>query len=192
MSESETVFKSRRAGVVRHMSNPFLSAVAENTRVGTKRITNKAGDKCMIVSEATGEILAPAGFHEVIEVDRTQFVKLYINGVKAFQGLKAAGAKMFEVLYRTIQERPGQDRVYMHYHTIDQAITPISRATFDRGMNELLDKKFIAEALEPSMYYVNADYMYNGNRLAFIKEYRLAGTRAADIDPSESLTNLET
>ena len=167
--------KSRR-GAVRHASNPFLSEASCNTRQGVKRISNKTGDKFMIVSEH-GEVVANTGFHEVVEVDKTQFVKLYINGVKAFQGLKSAGAKVFELIYRAVQDAPGTDRIHLHFMSIEQAITPISRATFDRGMSELIDRGFIAESVVPGVYFLNVDYMFNGNRLAFVKEYRIRGIK---------------
>lgn len=173
----EVAPKSRR-GATRYRTNPFLPDAATNTKQGTKRLTNKAGDKFMIVSEH-GEIVANSGFHEIVEVDKTQFVKLYINGVKAFQGLKAAGAKVFELIYMAVQDAPGTDRIHLHFMTIEQDITKISRATFDRGMTELIDRGFIAESLIPGMYYLNIDYMFNGNRLAFIKEYRLKGSMPA-------------
>jgi hypothetical protein len=173
VSAASKVVKSRR-GAVRHGTNPFISDASNNTRQGVKRLSNKAGDKFMIVSEH-GEVMANTGFHEIVEVDKTQFVKLYINGVKAFQGLKAAGAKVFELIYRAVQDAPGTDRIHLHFMTIEQAITPISRATFDRGMTELLDRGFIAESNVPGMYFLNIDYLFNGNRLAFVKEYRIMG-----------------
>lgn len=126
----------------------------------------------MIVSD-NGETVAPAGFHEIIEIDKTQFVKLYINGVKAFQGLKSAGAKVFEIIYRAVQENPGSDKIYLHFMSVEQNITPISRATFFRGMTELIERGFIAESFEPGVYFLNIDYLFNGDRLAFIKEYRI-------------------
>jgi hypothetical protein len=106
-------------------------------------------------------------------VDKTQFVKLYLGGVKAFQGLSNPGIKVFEIIYRAVQERPGEDTVHLHYAGIDQDLVPISEATFYRGIKELLEKQFIAESTIPNMYFLNVDYMFNGNRLAFIKEVRL-------------------
>ena len=182
-----------RRGAERHAVNPFIAKAAENSKSGSKRISSKSGDRFMIVSEQTGEIMAPAGFHEVVEVDKTQFVKLYINGVKAFQGLKAAGAKVFELIYRAVQGSPGTDRIYLHFMTIDQAVTEISRATFDRGMNELLDKGFLAESFQPGMYFLNIDYLFNGNRLSFVKEYRIAGSvgkKPADVAVRDGLEKL--
>ena len=156
----------------KHQANPFLVNASINSKTGTKRLSNKKGDKFMIVSDS-GETVAPAGFHEIVEVDKTQFVKLYINGVKAFQGLKAAGAKVFEIIYRAVQENPGSDKIYLHFMSVEQNITPISRATFFRGMTELIERGFIAESVEPGVYFLNIDYLFNGNRLAFIKEYRI-------------------
>lgn len=171
----EKPLKKGKRGLVKHHENPFVKAAAESTKQGVRRIPNKSKDRMMIVSEH-GEIIAPAGFHEVVEVDKTQFVKLYINGVKAFQGLTNAGTKVFEIIYRSVQEKPGRDIIYISFHAIDQDITTISESTFYRGMRELIDKKFIAESLSPSMFYLNIDYMFSGNRLAFIKEFRLKGT----------------
>lgn len=164
--------KKSRRGMVMYESNPFVQKAIATTRTGTKRITNKTGDKMMIVSDQ-GEIMAPAGFHHIVEVDKTQFVKLYLNGVKAFQGLTNPGIKVFEIIYRMMAENPGKDSIQLHFAVIDQDITPISETAFFRGVKELLEKEFIAESLVPSTYYINVDYIFNGDRLAFIKEVRL-------------------
>lgn len=166
------IVKSRR-GAIRYEVNPFLREAANNTKQGTKRLSNKTGDKFMIVSEH-GEVVANSGFHEIVEVDKTQFIKLYINGVKAFKGLKSAGTKVFELIYNATMQSPGSDTIWLHFMEIEQAITPIGRATFDRGMSELIEKGFIAESSVPGKYFLNIDYLFNGNRLAFIKEYRVA------------------
>lgn len=185
---SEELQKSRRKGIEKHFKNPFMAAALASTKHGTRRISPRGSNKFMIVSESTGEIVAPAGFHEVVEVDKSQFVKLYINGVKALQDLTAAGTRLFAIIYIQVQERPGQDKVILSFSSIDQAETPISRATFDRGMREMLEKGFIAESTIPSVYFINVDYLFNGNRLAFIKEYRLV---RAQPDDKRTLTDVE-
>ena len=38
-----------------------------------------------MITSQSGEVVAPAGFWQTQEVDKTQFVKLYVNGVKAFR-----------------------------------------------------------------------------------------------------------
>lgn len=153
--------------------NPFMTKALVSTRVGTRKISNSTGDKMLIVSQETGEIVAPAGFHHIVEVDKTQFVKLYINGVKAFQGLTSAGTQVFEVLYRAVQEQHNEDELYVSFNSVHQDITPMSESTFYRGLRELIAKGFIAQSTKTNIYFLNVDYMFNGNRLAFIKEYRL-------------------
>lgn len=170
--------------------NPFIKDALVTTKSGTKRLTNKTNDRMMIVSEH-GEILAPAGFHQVVEVDKTQFVKLYINGVKAFQGLTNPGTKVFEIIYRMVQTTIGKDTIFVHFNEIDQSITPISRATFDRGMKELLEKKFIASTASPGLFFLNIDYMFNGNRLAFIKEYRVTSADEKRVGSKDEMERLE-
>jgi hypothetical protein len=190
MSNENTVTVKSRRGAIRHSANPFLSEAAQHTKQGTKRLSNKAGNKFMILSEH-GEVLANAGFHEVVDVDKTQFVKLYINGVKAFKGLKAAGTKVFELIYLATQKSPGTDTIWLHFMEIEQAITPISRPTFDRGMSELLEKGFIAESLVPGKYFLNIDYLFNGNRLAFIKEYRIQDDNMTEKRRRAKVENLD-
>lgn len=132
----------------------------------------------MVVSEQSGEIVAPAGFWHTEEVDKTQFVKLYVNGVKAFKELTAAGTKVFELMYFELQKNIGKDLIHLSFAGIDQTVSPIGQATFYRGMRELVDKGFLAEAMTTNAYFVNPDYVWNGDRLAFVKEYRLKKNRS--------------
>jgi hypothetical protein len=174
--------KSKRG--VRYDHNPFIGNAITNTKQGVKRISNKDGNRMMVVSENTGEIVAPAGFWQAQEVDKTQFVKLYVNGVKAFKDLSGAGTKVFEVLYMKVQASIGTDTIWLTFPSLNQLETPMGETTFYRGMKELLSKGFIAESLTPGMYYLNPDYMWNGDRLAFVKEYRLKPSKpkAEQID----------
>jgi hypothetical protein len=182
----QRVKKSRR-GAIQYESNPFVGSAVANTKQGVKRISNKTGDRMMVVSENSGEVVAPAGFHQIVDVDKTQFVKLYINGVKAFKDLTGAGTKVFEVLYMEVQNNIGKDVIYLSFSEIDQRITPMGEATFYRGMKELIEKGFIAESITQNKYFLNPDYMWNGDRLAFVKEFRKtprskATTEQIDVD----------
>jgi hypothetical protein len=169
--------KKTRRGVALYDTNPFVGVAVSNTRQGVKRISNKDGDRMMIVSEGTGEVVAPAGFWQAQEVDKTQFVKLYVNGVKAFKDLTGAGTKVFELLYLEVQKQIGKDKVYLSFNAIEQLVTPMSSSTYDRGMRELIEKKFIASSMLQGWFFINPDYMWNGDRLAFVKEYRKAPSK---------------
>lgn len=169
---TELVLTTRR-GVALHPINPFMCDVTTRTR----RITNKRGDM-MLVNSETGEIQSNiAGFWESEEVDSTKFVKLFIQGVKALKDLTGSGTKVFEVLYLKVQENIGKDQIQMSFAGVDQALTPMSEATYTRGMRELTEKGFIAATPIQSMFWLNPTFIWNGDRLAFVKEYRKASAK---------------
>lgn len=170
--------KGRRPGIQVYERNPFVREAANNTNIGSKRIKGKDDNRFMIMSQ-DGEVIAPAGFHEIVEVDKSRFVKLYAQGFKAFAGLSPAGTKVFEVLMNIVMEHPGADRLWIHYKDVNESTVKMSQATFKRGMRELLEANFIAESDRQGMYWLNISFVFNGNRLAFIKEYRISPEKEA-------------
>ena len=169
-----------RRGVALYEKNPFMLDVSTKTR----RVTNKRGDM-MLVNSGTGEIQSNiAGFWESEEVDSTKFVKLFVQGVKALKELTGAGTKVFEVLYLRVQEAIGKDQIYMAFSSVDQALTPMSHSTYKRGLSELIEKGFIAATPSQGLYWLNPSFVWNGDRLAFVKEYRKASSKpkAEQID----------
>jgi hypothetical protein len=171
MTELKQQEKTRR-GVTLYKENPFMLEV----KTRSKKVTNKRGDM-MLVNSDTGEIQSTiAGFWEAHEVDSTKFVKLFVNGVKALKELSGAGTKVFEVLYIRVQEKIGNDQIQMAFASVDQVLTPMSEATYTRGMRELIEKGFIAATPAQGTFWLNPSFVWNGDRLAFIQEYRKAST----------------
>jgi hypothetical protein len=179
-----------RRGVVLYDENPFIPSLSTRTR----RITNKRGDM-MLVSSGTGEIQSSvAGFWEAQEVDTSKFVKLFVNGVKGLKGLTSAGTRVFEVLYLRVQDNIGKDQVFMAFSSVDQHITQMSKPTYNRGMREIIKKGFIASTPTQGWYWLNPSYVWNGDRLAFVKEYRKASgskPKAIDLNDEKELRNEE-
>lgn len=180
MIEKDAKVLTRR-GVALHLENPFIPTVDSATR--TRRVTNKRGDM-MLVNAESGEINSNiAGFWEAEEVDSTKFVKLFVQGVKALKELTGSGTKVFEVLYLRVQENIGKDQIFMAFAAVDQTLTPMSNATYDRGMRELLEKGFIAATPVQGWFWLNPSFVWNGDRLAFVKEYRRSSsTNAQKVD----------
>lgn len=162
--------QATRRGVSVYEKNPFMMDMSARAR----RVINKRSDM-MLANATTGEIQSQvAGFWEVEEVDATKFVKLFVRGVKALKELTSAGTKVFEVLYLRVQQNKESDRIFMAWSEIDQTLTPMSKATYMRGMRELTEKGFIAATPTQGMYWLNPSFIWNGDRLAFVKEYRKA------------------
>lgn len=80
--------------------------------------------------------------------------------------------------------------MYLSFSTIDNKETKISQATFTRGMRELIDKGFVAPTIAVGWYWLNLDYMWNGDRLAFVQEYRKSKS-ANTYDPRQQSLELE-
>ena len=115
------------------------------------------------------------GVYEWEEVDKERFVKLFLAGVKQASGLSKAGLAIFEVVYNLIRENPNSDKVELNFYHASEQIEGINERTYRRGLRELLDKGFLFRSPSEGVFFVNIRYMFNGDRLAFVKAYHLQG-----------------
>lgn len=163
---------------LRYDTNPFLSSI----KIKTKRIGSGKGDMLLIKEDSKELISHVAGFWEEQEVDNEKFVKLFVNGVKALAELTSSGTKLFEILYYEIQSQPQKDSVFFGYNPLDKKHTSISRATYSRGLRELVEKNFIAPSVKGTgWYWINPDYIWNGDRLVFAKAYRKQSSKGINL-----------
>lgn len=167
------VMLSRR-GFVKHFENPSVAVAAESQLVTHKPVVIGSADNCLIKSGDT-TINVPAGFYRKKPVDQTEFIKLYVDGLKSTIGLSKPGQKVFEIVYAEISGRPmkrpnDDDLLMLHYDMFD---LDMSRATFDRGITELLKKEILYESMSTNAYFVNINMIFNGDRLFFINEFYL-------------------
>ena len=162
-----TKIVTNRGANILHENNPFVPAIY----VRSRRVTNKRGNMSLVDNDTDMVVSSIAGFWEVEEVDNAKFLKLFVNGVKALKELTSSGTKVFEIIYLEMQNNLGKDKIHMSFKDINQFVTPISKATYTRGMREIVDKGFLAASVSPTMFWVNPDFMWNGDRLAFVKEY---------------------
>lgn len=167
-----------RRKIEKFKDNPFIQDAVVNTVPGTRIITGNKKDDSLIVQPGTGEVLGITGFYQRIQVDKTHFIKMYIGGIKTLRELSAAGVKVFTVIYERMldDDMYGKDRIDLYYDMLDEATqSKISRAVWFRGINDLLRNNIIAETMIASLYWLNIDYFFNGNRFAVCKEYVLEG-----------------
>ena len=106
--------------------------------------------------------------YEWEEVDKERFVKLYLAGLKQAAGLSKAGLAVFELVYRQLQSRPGQDTI-----TLSILTSGMKKTAYYTGLRELLEKEFLFRSPYDGTFFVNIRFMFNGDRLAFVKGYRL-------------------
>lgn len=166
---------AKKKEVIKYKENPWLSKAVVQTVKGNRIITAKGDDsKKLIISPETGEIEGFSGFYTRQEVDKTHFLKLYADGIRALTGLNTAGMKIFLLVYDIVTSNEGfnKDMVMLNYEMLDDDVKKeFSVRTFQRGITDLIKHEFLAKTMQSGVYFINPTYIYNGNRLAIVNEY---------------------
>jgi hypothetical protein len=132
---------------------------------------------------SNGEDATPVRtFTTTYAVDKEKFCKVYLAAIEANINLSSAGRKVFLVLYNQVRKNIGKDMVQMNYSNCAEVKTEISQPTFARGVRNLYDNEFIAPVEGyASTWWVNPDYIFNGNRLNINSTYNLVDDETGEI-----------
>lgn len=162
----------QKQGLPVYSSNPSIPDPESIKK--SKRIRVGDEKRGFVIDNSTGEVLSIGGmgFYEFEEVDNTRFVKLFLDGVKQAAGLSKAGIALFELIYRQVQNNPNTDKVEFSFYLATQYIPSLTDRTYRRGLRELLDREFLFRSPADGVFFVNIRYMFNGDRLAFVKGYK--------------------
>lgn len=170
MSQTDKI-PTTRFGIPLYAENPTIPQPGQIA----KRRRAQIGDdrRGMLIDQDSGEILGHGGAiaYEFEEVDKERFVKLYLAGLKQAVGLSKAGLEVFQLVYDQMRENKDRDYVLLSVHKTDMNVRG-----FNRGLRELIERKFLFRSMIRDQYWVNIQYMFNGNRLAFVKAYQIKGT----------------
>lgn len=163
-------------GIPVYRSNPSIPAATEIAKA--KRVQIGTPVKGLVVDNGTGEILGHGGAiaYEFEEVDKERFVKLYLAGLKQASGLSKAGLAVFERVYDSLRENRNRDEIRLSPDTSDLPVK-----TFQRGLRELLEKEFLFRSPFDGLFFVNIRFMFNGDRLAFVKGYKLRNSESQQL-----------
>lgn len=177
MEGKKTNSEAQNKGQIRYLTNPFLDDM-EPLPVGQKQVKISAlgKDDNILVNQATGEI---NGTHVVTykKVSKEKFVQLFTQNIALTFDLKAAGVKAFNVLMWAVQEKAlGKDTVLMDMYTLEEFLEAhddrdpplkLSLPTFKRGLSELCKGQIIAKSIRKGFYFINPNFCFNGDKLAF-------------------------
>ena len=165
---------STKRGFPVYRTNPSVPQV-NGLPTRTKRINVPGGKAAVIVDNGTGEIkgFGGMGFWWQEEVDSSRFVKLFLDGIKQAAGLSKTGIQVFELVYHEMRANPGSDEIKLNQYVAKDHV--ISDRTYQRGVRELLEKEFLYRSPSDGVFFVNIRFMFNGDRLAFVKTYHLKG-----------------
>lgn len=157
----------------RFKDNPFLKDMLVPIRGQQVKISKLGADNNVLVNQATGEV---HGTHLTTykRVDSEQFIKLFTANIALTFDLSAAGIKTLSVLMWVVQHHAiSKDLVVLDHMMLDDFLSDqkkplkLSIATFKRGLNELEKSQIIAKSMRKSFYYINPNFVFNGDRIAF-------------------------
>ena len=166
-----------KRGIPIYTTNPSVPDSSDIKK--SKRARFGTETQGMVVDNGTGEILGHGGamVYKWEEVDKTRFVKLYLDGIKQAAGLSKAGLAVFEMVYNQVRENPGKDQVHLA-----AATSNLVERTYQRGVRELLEKEFLFRSPYDGTFFINIRFMFNGDRLAFVKGYKLKGADPRQVE----------
>lgn len=165
---------STKRGFPVYRTNPSVPSRA-GMPTHRKRFHVPGGKGSVIVDHSTGELkgIGGMGFWWEEEVDSSRFVKLFLDGIKQAADLSKTGMQVFELVYHEMRANPGSDEIKLNqYVARDHGI---SDRTYQRGVRELLEKEFLYRSPSDGVFFVNIRFMFNGDRLAFVRTYHLKG-----------------
>ena len=157
--------------------SPTINPLMEPQQITSKRRYVRSGRAEELLDPRTGEITAVATIHTVEERDDAEFVKVFAAGVAASYELTKTAQRVFQVVLdqyqRTPMSRGFADHVNLFWFDdgVDGRTVDMSEKTFQRGLKELLEKKFLAPK-DSASFWTNPALFFKGDRVMFVKDYR--------------------
>jgi hypothetical protein len=185
MSNQQTKFSQKMTNITPKFNlkklpfSPTINPLAEGFSMTTKRKRVQTGG-VQRLADSHGEI-HDAVIVEEEELDDLHFVKVFTAGIRAAFGLTLTGSRVFQAILDVYQKEPMSggfvDSIYLHFFDggLSGSKIDLSDRTFRRGLHELLERGFIYPRGE-SLYWVNPNLFFRGNRATFIKSYRRKST----------------
>ena len=116
----------RPKGEAKYAKNPFRTNAIKHTVSGTRMIYSSPteNDTFAVVSRNNGEDFGNLAFVRRVKTDKTQFMKLYADGMKMFLGLKNPGIKIFMLIYDVLMSNDHYqaDTVDLVYNMLEENI----------------------------------------------------------------------
>lgn len=154
----------------RYRESPFVNKLVVQTK--KKKLTVSRNSS--IIQANTGEVQGVTEISQIIETDAEQHIKLYTKDLAIWFDLNKAAMRVFGALLATVQSSAlGKDLVFFDHKTEAVIQFKISHRSFYRGIEELIFKGFIARHTSFGWYFYNPTFFFNGDRIRFVKEYKL-------------------
>lgn len=164
-----------------YKENPSIEKAMVNTKKGAKMVFgNNNQTDITLYEDSTEEVKKlTLEFCAKKVIDKDEFIKIYIHSFPVLSELKNSTKILYQYILYLVNQEVGKDKIYISYKDYlnkaeeNKFLLKISKATFYRGLEELLDKEILFKSELLNIYFLNIAYIFNGDRLRFITEYQL-------------------
>ena len=184
---------NRISKTTKYKDNPFLNSDVFTIPKGKSAYRVGRMDKLLVDSD-TGEIENMAAVYAYEEKDKEEFIKVYVNGMKSLMDMSNTGSKAFYFIMNCL--RINDDRVYVNIMEMAEYCKWKNTAQCYLGLGELIANKIVAPSMSPNLWFINPKFVFNGNRILFMKEYRMkensvdgGGEKKKLKDPLKKVSN---
>ncbi len=159
----------------RYSKNPFVTGMIIPVKGKRIRLSKLGKDDNVLVNQLTGE---EQGTHVTTykKVDSEQFVKLFAQNIALTFDLKSAGIKAFNLMLWCVQNAIEKDQIPLDKYALSIFLKEnndrkpriqFAISTLSRGLRELEQAQIIAKTIRPGWFYINPNFCFNGDRIAF-------------------------
>lgn len=158
--------------IERFTENPFIGEMIIPKKGKYVKLSRLGRDETVLINNSTGEHF---GTHvtTIKQVDGEQFIKLFTANIALTFELEKSGLKALNVLVWEVQKNAiAKDVVVLDVEVlerfkVDNGIKTFARNTFLKGLSDLVKNKIIARHFRQGWYYINPNFIFNGDRIAF-------------------------
>lgn len=158
----------------RFETNPFLKGMEIRTRkrqIGLSTSEKKANEN-LLVNRITGD----TEYTQIVsyrQVDESEFIKIFSRNIALTFNLESAGVKALNVLIFAVQNYAiGKDVIPLGKKILNEFQKEfdlkLAEKTFRHGITNLVENQIIAKTMYRGEYFINPNFIFNGNRLTLI------------------------
>jgi hypothetical protein len=171
MEEDIKIKAIKVSEAIKHNHNPFLDHNVITIDKGRKSLII-GSTKDVLVNVETSEIQAVTMLHKYKEVDKEEFVKFYKSEISSLFDLTKPGLKVFGYLLNKLPQNDCE--VYLYMPELMEYCGYRQKNLVYKGLSELIGANIIAMSYKSNIWYINPKIIFNGDRIAFVKEYRIS------------------
>ena len=151
--------------------NPYIKDLVQTIEIDSKKsFVGKTTQN--VIDLDTGELLPQEIFvlGEKKFVDKTQFMKVYQEGLSRIFGLTKAEEKVFyNYIYNILQK----DKDWFMFNLIEckEKTNLKSKSSIYTALKGLTNKQLICKAEFAGKYFINPTVFFNGNRITLMQTY---------------------